>query len=271
MTKHSLSSTLIFTSMLIFSSSSHAVFVYDLAEYSQFNGSNTFTDTFSDGLEPPSGPISSSDYNVTGGSFEATRENGDILELNSADTGAVPDGDQLIGAIVIDPNYYFTSGAGGYIKGAFEVNNGFFSNTVFGIDIDNFESGLLTPIILEDAVAGIYSDSSGNINAVWGDNSAINQLDITADVIGVNQFTLLLEMDVLNQVSVCFDYRSDGSCDLVIDNFKTMTFTPSNPNDLFSGGFVAIDNFSIVPVPAAVWLFGSGLLGLIGLARRKKS
>lgn len=27
---------------------------------------------------------------------------------------------------------------------------------------------------------------------------------------------------------------------------------------------------SIVPVPAAVWLFGSGLLGLIGLARRKK-
>ena len=28
---------------------------------------------------------------------------------------------------------------------------------------------------------------------------------------------------------------------------------------------------SIIPIPAAVWLFGSGLLGLIGLARRKKS
>lgn len=28
---------------------------------------------------------------------------------------------------------------------------------------------------------------------------------------------------------------------------------------------------SVVPVPAAVWLFGSGLLGLIGIARRKKS
>jgi len=25
-----------------------------------------------------------------------------------------------------------------------------------------------------------------------------------------------------------------------------------------------------VPVPAAVWLFGSGLLGLIGMARRRK-
>ena len=34
------------------------------------------------------------------------------------------------------------------------------------------------------------------------------------------------------------------------------------------------DNFPIsgsVPVPAAVWLFGSGLIGLIGLARRKTS
>lgn len=28
---------------------------------------------------------------------------------------------------------------------------------------------------------------------------------------------------------------------------------------------------STVPVPAAVWLFGSGLLGLVGMARRKKA
>jgi hypothetical protein len=28
---------------------------------------------------------------------------------------------------------------------------------------------------------------------------------------------------------------------------------------------------SVVPIPAAVWLFGSGLLGLIGMARRKKA
>jgi hypothetical protein len=27
---------------------------------------------------------------------------------------------------------------------------------------------------------------------------------------------------------------------------------------------------SPVPVPAAAWLFGSGLLGLVGIARRRK-
>ncbi|MGB5301245.1 MAG: VPLPA-CTERM sorting domain-containing protein, partial [Thiogranum sp.] len=29
--------------------------------------------------------------------------------------------------------------------------------------------------------------------------------------------------------------------------------------------------FSAVPIPAAAWLFGSGLLGLVGIARRKKA
>jgi hypothetical protein len=28
-------------------------------------------------------------------------------------------------------------------------------------------------------------------------------------------------------------------------------------------------NVSAVPVPAAVWLFGSGVLGLVGVARRR--
>jgi len=27
----------------------------------------------------------------------------------------------------------------------------------------------------------------------------------------------------------------------------------------------------VVPLPAAVWLFGSGLLGLVGIASRKKA
>ncbi len=32
-----------------------------------------------------------------------------------------------------------------------------------------------------------------------------------------------------------------------------------------------ITAYTVVPVPAAVWLFGSGLLGLVGIARRKRA
>ena len=39
--------------------------------------------------------------------------------------------------------------------------------------------------------------------------------------------------------------------------------TPKQPNSISSS--------SPVPLPAAVWLFGSGLLGLVGIARRKKA
>lgn len=53
------------------------------------------------------------------------------------------------------------------------------------------------------------------------------------------------------------------------------------PSSLFSGlddgasnirvGSALVRDVSVVPVPAAVWLFGSGLIGLVGLARRKKA
>jgi len=39
--------------------------------------------------------------------------------------------------------------------------------------------------------------------------------------------------------------------------------------DLMSGGYLSYDGVvAAVPVPAAIWLLGSGLLGLIGLGRR---
>ena len=38
-----------------------------------------------------------------------------------------------------------------------------------------------------------------------------------------------------------------------------------------TGGFEVDIKVEAVPVPAAIWLFGSGLIGLIGLARRKRA
>ena len=38
-----------------------------------------------------------------------------------------------------------------------------------------------------------------------------------------------------------------------------------------NGDYVLNVSVSAVPIPAAVWLFGSGLLGLVGMVRRKKA
>jgi len=59
-----------------------------------------------------------------------------------------------------------------------------------------------------------------------------------------------------------------------VDFYPCNGITPSTPSEC--GGFSGtvtnadFDNMA-VPVPAAVWLFGSGLLGLVGIARRRKA
>jgi len=49
-------------------------------------------------------------------------------------------------------------------------------------------------------------------------------------------------------------------------NFASGCLTPGSPNIAGTGDC----SVNAVPVPAAAWLFGSGLLGLAGIARRRK-
>lgn len=53
-------------------------------------------------------------------------------------------------------------------------------------------------------------------------------------------------------------------------NSGKQSFTTKNAS-VFHAWAVHDGNVSAIPVPAAVWLFVSGLLGLVGLARRKKA
>ena len=61
-----------------------------------------------------------------------------------------------------------------------------------------------------------------------------------------------------------FVYLNNGAQfdDVTSVNWDVITYSDSSFSMYFT---------SRIPVPAAVWLFGSGLLGLIGVARRKKS
>lgn len=46
---------------------------------------------------------------------------------------------------------------------------------------------------------------------------------------------------------------------------------PSCVSDVYFDNVSVTADVSAVPVPAAAWLFGSGLIGLVGMARRKKT
>lgn len=76
------------------------------------------------------------------------------------------------------------------------------------------------------------------------------------------------------------DFVTRCSTAVVIDSYDAVTgdFTASWDSVVVGGSFngglgnwTISGNMSAVPVPAAVWLFGSGLLGLAGIARRRKA
>ena len=87
----------------------------------------------------------------------------------------------------------------------------------------------------------------------------------------------ILAEDKLDTTSRGFNWES-YVVSLYIDpswNGKTLEFGVNSAATGYTMSGVYYDNFSLagtpaVPVPAAVWLFGSGLLGLIGVARRRK-
>jgi peptidyl-prolyl cis-trans isomerase A (cyclophilin A) len=70
-------------------------------------------------------------------------------------------------------------------------------------------------------------------------------------------------MDVVDAIAALPVYNAGGAfTDLPLIGYTGGSITGAN--------LVMVTNVSAVPVPAAVWLFGSGLLGLVGVARKKK-
>ena len=114
-------------------------------------------------------------------------------------------------------------------------------------------------------------------------DTAADTISIVGDVLGIGSMTLLSgsfnSFSLTSYPGPTEVFQADGpdtkSNDLLIElgvdpstQFEFFGFSIESAN----GNVVSTDIINTaVPVPPAVWLFGSGLLGLVGIARRKKA
>jgi hypothetical protein len=148
---------------------------------------------------------------------------------------------------------------------------GLINAIAFGLQADDVISG--TSLKRDGStifdVSSATPASDGLFNSATGSN--------------LNQGPAPLAMTTLNTTTLCttgfdcLDNAFSGGEPLTEDFVAGSPmvdgpFTGLNVNfDIGSGNSLTVLSVSNVPIPGAIWLFGSGLLGLVGIARRKKS
>ncbi len=97
------------------------------------------------------------------------------------------------------------------------------------------------------------------------DNLAGNSITLTGD----NHFVLGMNWDFNIPATVNGYFPDSGWAVTSSPDSYLITFDGFDmPESPIQGSTLAID-VQAVPVPAAAWLFGSGLIGLVGVARRR--
>jgi hypothetical protein len=149
-------------------------------------------------------------------------------------------------------------------------------------------TGLLNAInyglLIGDVISGTNLIRNGA--TIYNVSSAIPATDglyVEQSDTYLNQGPAPLAMTTLNTTTTCTPGTNcignplSGGLPLTTDSIAGSpmvdgAFRGLNVNfDIGSGDSLTVLSIGAVPLPAAVWLFGSGLLGLIGLSRRKKA
>jgi len=199
----------------------------------------------------------------------------------------------------LDPNTEAPDGAGPYLTALFDDNNSAGSVTLTLTVAGDVGAAEVTGVYLnvDDAIGaenltitktGGTGPTPINIGQITNDFKAANDglFDILIDLPppGGDRFgageTLVFDITFAGLVAGDFNYLSAPD-PLELDpsgpflgaakfaSTGLCTIDPEFPNDPCS--YENSDWVGVVPVPAAAWLFGSGLLGLVGIARRKKA
>jgi len=204
-----------------------------------------------------------SDQNLNNPMMSDVTQEGDVTSTMGSFSGEMMDGTP-----VWDYSWNLMSDPDPFISGNFTVTNTSSMmqtfDITFGLPISpSFTSGYMT-----GSLSGSYVDANNDGSAMLSLNSWEGLID------GASQMSLLsLAGPCMGAgCSVSFGEVTDGP--ILYTGGANNTIGIHMNFGLSAGDSVTFDTlFDVtpVPVPAAVWLFGSGLIGLAGIARRKKA
>ena len=161
---------------------------------------------------------------------------------------------------ITEMNFSGLSAASGSVL---EAGGGSFTGSFFG---HTWVADQVTNVITSDNAVtfagsntlGAYDFSAGIASIAAGNNAVGTLFDWSTSV----DIPVLAVFDCTTTPGTC-----TGVADTAGGAMQTGPFAGATPAFNGTGTLTPV---SPVPVPAAVWLMGSGLLGLVGVARRRK-
>ena len=117
--------------------------------------------------------------------------------------------------------------------------------------------------------SGWFQNGTKDAIALYENTTLLDSLSYEGSVTPFTEGDTLIAKD--NRVDIVSLARIANGIDTNNNNldFQLGCITPGSAN-IAGTGNCSIPNINAVPLPAAAWLFGSGLIGLIGFARRKQ-
>ncbi len=120
-------------------------------------------------------------------------------------------------------------------------------------------------------VTRVYNSTDYGLILDYSGNSYFAIFDYTASYVDpISKISFDGEIYIQNELVAAIVYGTGNeylASDFIIDNGAAVL--RGSPDGLPDMTRLEVTTVSAVPVPAAVWLFGSGLIGLVGIARRR--
>jgi predicted extracellular nuclease len=116
--------------------------------------------------------------------------------------------------------------------------------------------------------SGWFQNGAPDAVALYGNGQLLDSLSYEGELSPFTEGDFLTvsdnntDINSLARITDGFDSNNNAL------DFQLGCITPGSAN-IAGTGDCSVSSISAVPVPAAVWLFGTGLIGLIGVARRK--